>query len=122
MLTLVSSLVEMHLLLVAPSWEVSLKGHLSLFITFGSCTNMYKQAFIDKSAQLPSPLFICLQVLSVRQTMFLNYTPGSMCSHLLVKHCGSGQPQFFTTLTPDSNGSWIGNDLNKSHKVYSPSS
>jgi len=31
-LILVSSLVEMHLLLVAQSWEVSLKWHLSLFI------------------------------------------------------------------------------------------
>jgi len=37
-----------------------------------------------------------------------------------VKHCGSGQLQFFTMLTPDSNGRWtvddLWNDLNKSHE------
>jgi len=65
---------------------------------------------------------ICFQVfISVGQTEFLNYTPGSMCSHPLVQHCGSGQLQFFTMLKLDSNGSWIGNDLsndlNKSHKA-----
>jgi hypothetical protein len=37
--------------------------------------------FTDKSAQLPSQLLICLQVfISVGQTVFLNYTPGSMWS------------------------------------------
>jgi hypothetical protein len=35
-----------------------------------------------------------------------------------VKHCRSGQLQFFTTLTLDSNGTWIGNDLNKSHRAH----
>jgi hypothetical protein len=60
---------------------------------------------------------------SIGQTeFFLNYTLGSVCSHPVVKHCGSGHLQFLTMLTLDSNGSWIGNDLwndlNKSQKAY----
>jgi hypothetical protein len=85
---------------------------------------MWKQALIDKSVQLSSQLLICLQVFSsIGQTeFFLNYTLGSVCSHPVVKHCGSGHLQFLTMLTLDSNGSWLGNDLwndlNKSQKAY----
>ncbi len=46
------------------------------------------------------------------------WTKAIRCIHPLVKHCGSWQLQFFTTLTLNSNASWIGDDQIKSHKAH----
>ncbi len=116
-LILVSSLVEMHLLLVARSWEVSRKGHLSLFIILAPapvCVNRHLQINQHSSHLNFWFVFRCSSLLG-RQCSWT-----TLLAQCGVKHCGSGQLQFFTMLTPESNGSWtvnnLWNDLNKSHE------